>query len=388
MKSKGRNSILKKIIGTLCIPVVTLLVMILLCQRNGVVFFESEGNWILFFRATATVMLTTFALSLNLNSGRFDFSIGAISLLSSVISASICSSHGLSTPYMLVISIVSGALLGLISGAIYVIVKLPPIIVSLGVTLFYEGMAFALTDGYGVSFVANKELTSFPGVLNYVLVIVIGLVLFIAIFDYTQFGYEYKSLLSGQKVSVNTGIHEVSNAVICYTIAGGFMGVVGFISASNTGNIQMSLNFGSIGVMFTAFLPMFIGGFIGRFCNEKIGYLLGAVTTAFISLMYARLNVDASIQQIVTAVILVENYFDAISDGTNITKSKPDPEVFLKAAEYLQLEPQECLVVEDAVAGIKAATDGGFDSAGLGEASECEMTTYPLSGFAELRNIN
>lgn len=280
-------------------------VMILLCQRNGVVFFESEGNWILFFRATATVMLTTFALSLNLNSGRFDFSIGAISLLSSVISASICSSHGLSTPYMLVISIVSGALLGLISGAIYVIVKLPPIIVSLGVTLFYEGMAFALTDGYGVSFVANKELTSFPGVLNYVLVIVIGLVLFIAIFDYTQFGYEYKSLLSGQKVSVNTGIHEVSNAVICYTIAGGFMGVVGFISASNTGNIQMSLNFGSIGVMFTAFLPMFIGGFIGRFCNEKIGYLLGAVTTAFISLMYARLNVDASIQQIVTAVILV-----------------------------------------------------------------------------------
>ena len=192
MKSKGRNSILKKIIGTLCIPVVTLLVMILLCQRNGVVFFESEGNWILFFRATATVMLTTFALSLNLNSGRFDFSIGAISLLSSVISASICSSHGLSTPYMLVISIVSGALLGLISGAIYVIVKLPPIIVSLGVTLFYEGMAFALTDGYGVSFVANKELTSFPGVLNYVLVIVIGLVLFIAIFDYTQFGYEYK----------------------------------------------------------------------------------------------------------------------------------------------------------------------------------------------------
>ena len=84
----------------------------------------------------------------------------------------------------------------------------------------------------------------------------------------------------------------------------------------------------------------------------------------------------------------LENYFDAISDGTNITKSKPDPEVFLKAAEYLQLEPQECLVVEDAVAGIKAATDGGFDSAGLGEASECEMTTYPLSGFAELRNIN
>ena len=83
------------------------------------------------------------------------------------------------------------------------------------------------------------------------------------------------------------------------------MGMVGFISATNTGTIQMALNFGSIGVMFTAFLPMFIGGFVGRFCNEKIGYMLGAVTTAFVSLGYARLNVDSSVQQIITALILV-----------------------------------------------------------------------------------
>ena len=49
MKSKGRNSILKKIIGTLCIPVVTLLVMILLCQRNGVVFFDLSIVFLLRF---------------------------------------------------------------------------------------------------------------------------------------------------------------------------------------------------------------------------------------------------------------------------------------------------------------------------------------------------
>lgn len=304
MKTNNIN-IFKRIAGTLAIPIVTFLIVLILCSVKGVKLFETEGNWILFFRAAASVMLTTFALSLNLNSGRFDFSIGSVSLLSSVISASICTSLGLTTVPMLIISIAAGAVLGLVSGLIYVIVKLPPIIVSLGVALFYEGLAFAITSGYGVSFVANTELTSFPSVLNYALVIIFGLLIFIFLFDYTQFGYEYKSLVSGQKVSVNTGIKEVPNAVCCYTIAGALMGVVGFISATNTGTIQMALNFGSIGVMFTAFLPMFIGGFIGRFCNEKIGYLLGAVTTAFISLMYARLNVDASIQQIVTALILV-----------------------------------------------------------------------------------
>lgn len=81
------------------------------------------------------------------------------------------------------------------------------------------------------------------------------------------------------------------------------------------------------------------------------------------------------------------NFFDAISDGTNITKSKPDPEVFLKAAEYLMLQPGQCLVVEDAKAGIDAAVSGGFDSAGLGEAAGYEKTVHPMNSFAVLNEI-
>ncbi len=295
----------KKILGVTAIPVGTFLIMLTLCAMKGVALFETEGSWILFFRATVSVMLTTFALSINLNSGRFDFSIGSIALLSSVISASVCLKFNLGVGEMLVISLLAGGILGIVSGVVYVLIKLPPIIVSLGMTLFYEGLAFTITDGYGVSFVTNVELTSFPKVQNYVFVMAATLVLIIFIFDYTQFGYEYRALLSGQKVAVNTGINEKRNAVGCYAVSGALMGVVGFISATNTGNIQMALNFGSIGVMFTAFLPMFIGGFIGRFTNEKLGYLLGAVTTASISLTYARLNVDSSIQQITTALILV-----------------------------------------------------------------------------------
>lgn len=302
---KSSKSMMTKIFGIGTIPVATLLIMLALCASKGVVLFETQGNWIAFFRSVTSVMLTTFALSINLNSGRFDFSIGAVSLISSIVASQICIAAGLSAIPMLVISLVFGIVFGTLSGLVYVIVKLPPIIVSLGITLFYEGLAFAITDGYGVSFVANTALTGFPSVLNYSIIILIGLAVIIYLFDYTRFGYNYKALLSGQKVSVNTGIKEVPNTIGCYAITGGLMGVVGFISATNTGNIQMALNFGSIGVMFTAFLPMFIGGFIGRFCNERIGYVLGAVTTALISLMYARLNVDSSIQQITTALILV-----------------------------------------------------------------------------------
>ncbi len=81
------------------------------------------------------------------------------------------------------------------------------------------------------------------------------------------------------------------------------------------------------------------------------------------------------------------DFFDAISDGTNITKSKPDPEVFLKAAEFVGEKPADCLVVEDAHAGIDAAVAGGFESAGIGEAADHPQVTYRMSKFADLLDI-
>lgn len=83
----------------------------------------------------------------------------------------------------------------------------------------------------------------------------------------------------------------------------------------------------------------------------------------------------------------LSEFFDAVSDGNNITQSKPSPEVFLKAAEYLGLEPGACLVVEDAEAGLQAAVNGGMDCAGIGDASGSSLATYKLNGFKDLLNV-
>lgn len=80
----------------------------------------------------------------------------------------------------------------------------------------------------------------------------------------------------------------------------------------------------------------------------------------------------------------IVDMFDAISDGNNISRSKPDPEVFFKAAEYLCLQPSECIVVEDADAGIDAACAGGFAGAGIGTASAYSKCTYSLNTITDL----
>lgn len=81
------------------------------------------------------------------------------------------------------------------------------------------------------------------------------------------------------------------------------------------------------------------------------------------------------------------DYFDAVSDGTNITRSKPDPQVFIMAAQMLRQHPADCLVVEDAKAGIQAAVSGGFPSAGLGEAAAHPQVTWKLNRIEDLKKI-
>lgn len=83
----------------------------------------------------------------------------------------------------------------------------------------------------------------------------------------------------------------------------------------------------------------------------------------------------------------LKNFFDAVSDGSCISKSKPDPEVFLIAASMLGLEPKSCLVVEDASAGISAGDAGGFDTAGINEAAKDPLTTYPICTFSQILDI-
>ena len=304
----------KRIIHTLAIPVLVAVVLELLCLTQGQNIITNAKSFDNFVVYTAIVMITTMALSINLNSGRFDFSLGSMAALSSVIGAqitySLMSGQKGSSFVMLIITLIVGVVLGLISGGIYVILRLPPIITSLGVTLIYEGILYTLTSGkYVMKTVQNNSMSAFVSTWVYAFIIItVVLIFMIVVFEKTTFGYDYLALKSGQKVAINTGIKEVKNALICYGICGGLMGIVGFLNAARNTTINGGqLNFGSIAIMFTAFLPMFIGGYIGGYCNEKVGYLLAAVCMSLLNSTFAVLSnqVTASTQSIINAVLLV-----------------------------------------------------------------------------------
>jgi len=80
----------------------------------------------------------------------------------------------------------------------------------------------------------------------------------------------------------------------------------------------------------------------------------------------------------------ISHYFDAIVDGNHVTKSKPNPEVFLKGAERLKQPPQNCIVFEDAAAGIAAAKAAGMTSIGMGDSEEVKTADYCFTSMEEI----
>ncbi len=79
--------------------------------------------------------------------------------------------------------------------------------------------------------------------------------------------------------------------------------------------------------------------------------------------------------------------FDEISDGNNIARSKPDPEVFLKAAEFLHSKPETCAVLEDAISGIEAAKAAGMTAVAIGDAKASEKADYRIETFSDILKL-
>lgn len=298
--------------GIFSIPVLCLAVMAIACGVAGSALFTGYSTVQLYLRGLAYVLLLSFGMSINMHTGRFDFSAGATMLIAGVIGAKIAYATGAGPVAMLFISTFSGAIVGCVTGSLYVLLRLPPMIVGLGMTLILEGVVAILTDGCKpVGFGVDASYYQFAvDPIPMLLVSFAALCLMILLFHYTGFGYHYRALQSGQKIAVNTGIDEKSNAVVCYSVAGLLFGAAGALSICSTNGVTPTINFSSIASIFSCFLPLFFSGFIGKFCNKQLAIFLGCIAYEFIQIGFGQISFSvaaftADIYRVVEAAILV-----------------------------------------------------------------------------------
>lgn len=303
----------KRIIGIVIIPLLTFIFMEIACLGNGTSLFANIGSTTqIFFRGIAIVLLLAFGVSINMHTGRFDFSTGAVMLIGGVVGAKLAVAMNAGPAVMILISAITGALVGCITGILYVLLKLPPMIIGLGMTLILEGITAIISDGcQPVNFGTDTSYFSFAtNIPALITIILIALAFMIIIFHFTKFGYDYRALQTGQKIAVNTGVNEKLNAIICYTISGFMFGISGALTIMRSNGVTPTINFSTIGSMFSCFLPLFFAGFINKYTNKQISILLGCIAYEFIQIGFGQItsvntSFSVEIRSVVEAIILV-----------------------------------------------------------------------------------
>jgi len=312
-KNSKVASTLKRIIGIVIIPLLCFVATEIACLANGTSLFSGGySTFQIFMRGITFVLLLSFGVSINMHTGRFDFATGAVMLVGGVLGAKLAVAWGVGPIGMMAIAGFFGALFGAICGGLYVLLKLPPMIIGLGMTLIIEGLVAIFTDGCKpVNFGSDSSFFVFAQTpVACITICLLALIMMVVLFHYTKFGYDYRALQTGQKISVNTGVNEKKNAFVCYTIAGLLFGVAGAISICSSNGITPTINFSTIATMFSCFLPLFFSGLISRYCNKQVAILIACIAYEFIqvgfgSIQFVNAGFTPSVKSIIEAIILV-----------------------------------------------------------------------------------
>ena len=306
---------LKNIIFSLIIPMglfVILKVLSVLLGDGG--FAVGSDISTIIYTGIYTCMIAL-ALGINILSGRIDFSIGSVLVVSAIIGGNIAKNHNFGAMGLIITVLLVGMIAGLISGIIYITLKLPPMITSLGVTMIYEAISQLYNQSKGIKMIGRFDVLVFAGKIQMwiILALVIGVLTYMI--SFTRFGYNYSALSKGQKISIETGINEKINALICYVIAGGLMGLAATIYLSRYGTVSPQAGLTSSSYFMGAFLPIFLGSFIGKYSNVVIGIMIGSFTQAMLSSGLVDLGLSNSIQTVLSGVftmlflVFTTNYY-------------------------------------------------------------------------------
>ncbi|MDR0435886.1 MAG: hypothetical protein LBH11_03870 [Propionibacteriaceae bacterium] len=279
--------------------------MLIICELKGVPFWAEQGGFRAFLYAVCMSAFSAFALGLHLFAGRFDFSLGATAVLAGIISGRIAIETGMNSFTMLLTFVGVGAALGAVSGVLYLLFNLPPMITSLGVALAYEGLGYGISSGKGVNISLVPELLGGTGITPMLLLLGAGLVIMYVVLNFTRFGFNYRAIQFGQKIAVDTGLNEKTNAFVCYMMCGALVAMVGFLRLSYNGTQTAQLSLGTSAAVFSAMLPLFIGGVVARFCDQNIAIVLGCITTAIISQGLASIGVTLQQRSLITSFLMI-----------------------------------------------------------------------------------
>lgn len=304
MKCKNL-SLVKNFAKTFLFPAALWLIMNTLIElKGGNNIFATMASVKDIFQSSVMLAIIAIAVALPLSGGRWDYAPGSIVVLTGIIAGNLAVKYGVGIGGLILLSITVAVLLAVLEGCIYILFRVPTMIVSLGVVMLYESLSGLLFDGAGIRLFMYEELSILARQPYCYIVLAVVLLAFWFLMKYTKFGYDIKSLGSNALLAVNNGVNEKKTILLTYVVVGVLLGIAALLNASKA-VVAPESNLSSTFLMFSSMGAVLVGLYLSRFSNMALGILAGTISMSIFSKGLTAYGLPGSLNNIILGIFIV-----------------------------------------------------------------------------------
>lgn len=253
----------------------------------------------------------------NMKVGNWDFSVGSEVLISAIIGGNLAIMFNLGMPGMMILSVLIGFVAGAIVGLVYYLLKIPTIIVSIGMLLIYESLGSYVFGGAGVYIPSGWKLLSTGSLF---IIAVIAAVFSYFLFYKSKIGYNVRAVGNNASVAAINGLNVYKVKVLSIAIAGMFSGIYAMICLGTSGVQKTVGSMNSMGTCFDAMMCVFVGTSISRKGNLITSIFCGSIVMQLIKLCLMACGFPSEYNSIVIAIFVL--VFMALDSYTQVSVAK------------------------------------------------------------------
>ena len=288
-----------------------------------IMFLAARGR--LTMSAIATMLQQAFVpailawgMCFELRCGNLDMSLGANVIASAIIGGSISNMLGMGIVGCIIFCPIIGALIGMIAGYLYRLLKVPSIIISLGVLLILESSCALINSNTGVRLPSSEVILGrFPA--NLIVTIILFAVAFV-VFNFFGIGYKIRAVGNSIKIAQTRGINVYKIKFFAFIIGGFFAGCYGFMQLGQSGIMVNMQNMQSISSVFNGMMCVLVAELLGRKVNVIIGVYIGAVCLQILKFTLMLLETASEWNSAIVAIFVL--IFMAIANNVGDLRAR------------------------------------------------------------------
>lgn len=280
------------------LPVIVYLIFLVIC-------FERFSNWnciYTIFIQTIIPTITAYAIAYGNICGVFDFTIGSRLVISGVIGGLLAAQYGFAG--MILGAIISAIVVGVITGVLNWWLKIPSLVLTMGLAMVFEIVGSKLAGHYGFVQIDNKYAI-FGSSPNIVIIFLLSAVLFYFIFNHTVFSFHMRAVGSNEVVAKNSGIK--TDLVKCKSFVYGsvFIGIAAILTLSQSGSVGAQTSLGSVTIMFKPLISVLLALVLQRICDLTVGIFIAQFTLNIIFIGLIAVGLPDTFQNVVLGFFLL-----------------------------------------------------------------------------------